>query len=75
MYATGIGLVLNGFQTMDRLSMESGELKQENEKEQEKPKDLPPTHSDPNKRGKFFDKILKKTRDFFDDNDENDDKQ
>lgn len=72
MYATGIGLVLNGFQTMDRLTKESGKNELD-EKEAEKPKDIPPTHSDPNKRGKFFDKILKKTRDFFDDKDETDD--
>jgi cell division protein FtsA len=71
MYATGIGLVLNGFQTMDRLAKESGSVDHEVENEPEKSKDLPPTHSDPNKRGKFFDKILKKTRDFFDDNDDN----
>jgi cell division protein FtsA len=71
MYATGIGLVLNGFQTMDRLFKESGVIEQNNDSEIEKPKDTPSTHSDPNKRGKFFDKILKKTRDFFDDNDEN----
>jgi cell division protein FtsA len=75
MYATGIGLVLNGFQTMDRFTKESGEIEQQDEKESEKPKDLPPTHSDPNKRGKFFDKILKKTKDFFDDNDESEEKE
>lgn len=71
MYATGIGLVLNGFQTMDRLYKESGVIEQNSDSEIEKPKDSPSTHSDPNKRGKFFDKILKKTRDFFDDNDDN----
>ena len=74
MYATGIGLVLNGFQTMDRFSIESGDIKENGETEQEKQKDIPPTHSDPNKRGKFFDKILRKTRDFFDDNDDNEQK-
>jgi len=74
MYATGIGLVLNGFQTMDRFAIESGDVKENGETEQEKQKDIPPTHSDPNKRGKFFDKILRKTRDFFDDNDDNEQK-
>jgi cell division protein FtsA len=74
MYATGIGLVLNGFQTMDRYAIESGDVKENRESEQEKQKDIPPTHSDPNKRGKFFDKILRKTRDFFDDNDDNEQK-
>jgi cell division protein FtsA len=68
MYATGIGLVLNGFQTMDRLYRESGEVKQKDEKESESPKDLPPTHSDPNKS-------LKKTKDFFDDNDDDEGKE
>ena len=69
MFATGIGLVLNGFQTMDRLAKERGEVEQE-EKEQDEPI-KPTTHSDVDKRGKFFDKILKKTRNFFDDNDDN----
>jgi hypothetical protein len=56
---------------MDRLAKESGVSVQESdEKELEKQKDVT-THSDPNKRGKFFDKILQKTKDFFDDKDEN----
>jgi cell division protein FtsA len=69
MFATGIGLVLNGFQTMDRLNKESGSTIEE--PQLEKPNEIPPTHSDPNKRGKFFDKILQKTKDFFDDRDDN----
>jgi cell division protein FtsA len=69
MYATGIGLVLNGFQKMDGLSKESDGSTLD--PIDPKPTEIPPTHSDPNKRGKFFDRILKKTKDFFDDNEEN----
>ena len=72
MYSTGIGLVLNGFQKMDLLAKEITEVEQENEKESEKLKDVT-THSDPNKRGKFFDKILQRTKDFFDDKDDKED--
>ena len=70
MFATGIGLVLNGFQNLDLTANESGEFEIDINDQPEKPKDIS-THSDPNKRGKFFDKILKKTKDFFDDSEEN----
>lgn len=51
-YATGIGLVMKGFET----AKESVSLTEQEE--------TVTGHSDPEKRGGFFDKILKSTRDF-----------
>ncbi len=52
-YATGIGLVMKGFETA-----------KESVKMSETQEEIVTGHSDPEKRGGFFDKILKSTRDF-----------
>ena len=52
-YATGIGLVMKGFETA-----------KESVKMSETQEEVVTGHSDPEKRGGFFDKILKSTRDF-----------
>jgi cell division protein FtsA len=57
MYSTGIGLVLQGFQKIEN--------KQQVQEEQ--PKDSVSTHSDPRKRGSFFEKLLPSVKEFFTD--------
>lgn len=52
LFATGIGLVIKGLQTMDRLQEPSTNVK---------------GHSDDDKKGSFFDSIMKKGRQFFED--------
>lgn len=52
-YATGIGLVMKGFETA-----------KESVKMSDTQEETVTGHSDPEKRGGFFDKILKSTRDF-----------
>jgi cell division protein FtsA len=52
-YSTGIGLVMKGFETA-----------KESVKMSDTQDEVVTGHSDPEKRGGFFDKILKSTRDF-----------
>lgn len=68
-YSTGIGLVLNGFQTMERLEISADTVEKKTETTEKLPETK--THSNPNKRGAFFEKILQRTKEFFDDKDDN----
>lgn len=57
MFSTGIGLVLQGFKKFEN----NNTIDELNSKEQIK------KHSDPEKRGNFFEKLLTKTKEFFTD--------
>lgn len=61
-YATGIGLVIKGFQKLDRKGLTEAEL---NNKKKNKVKG----HSEKTK-GSFFEKIISQTRDWFEETDE-----
>ena len=58
MFATGIGLVLQGFKKLDNIkdSVDITSIKEEVTK-----------HSNRERRGTFFDKFLNKTKEFFTD--------
>lgn len=62
MYATGIGLVIKGFETAEKANIEK-ELNTNTKAKKVK------THSDPEKKGSFFDAILKKVPNIFADED------
>jgi cell division protein FtsA len=75
MYATGIGLVLKGFESMESLQpweqatavqQEEATREQQVAEKQEKIK----THSNPDRKGEFFDRILGPVRKFFDDSED-----
>ena len=75
MYATGIGLVLKGFESMEALqpweqatAVQQDEATREQQvaEKQEKIK----THSNPDRKGEFFDRILGPVRKFFDDSED-----
>ena len=75
MFATGIGLVLKGFESVEALKpWEEGALTQDKEPatqaqisdKEEKIK----THSNAERRGEFFDRILGPVRKFFDDSED-----
>lgn len=75
MFATGIGLVLKGFESVEALKpWEDGALTQDKEpatqeqisNKEEKIK----THSNAERRGEFFDRILGPVRKFFDDSED-----
>ncbi len=55
MFSTGIGLVLQGFKKLESKDNTIDDLNRDQAK----------THSNPDKRGGFFDKILIKTKEFF----------
>jgi cell division protein FtsA len=63
MYSTGIGLVIKGFETAEKANTEK-ELNTANAKAKKVK-----THSDPEKKGSFFDAILKKVPNIFADED------
>jgi len=63
MYATGIGLVLKGFEEFEK------KFKEQSVPQEVTTKSEVAGHSVKQKRGSFFDKILPKVKDFFDDND------
>lgn len=63
MYATGVGLVLKGFEELEK------KYKNEAPVEEEVTKAEVANHSEKEKRGSFFDKILPKVKGFFEDND------
>lgn len=63
MYATGIGLVLKGFEEFER------KFKAEPQAQETTLKSEVAGHSEKEKRGSFFDKILPKVKGFFEDND------
>lgn len=63
MYATGVGLVLKGFEELEK------KYKNEAPVEEEVAKAEVANHSEKEKRGSFFDKILPKVKGFFEDND------
>jgi len=63
MYATGIGLVLKGFEEYEK------KFKTESELQEVYTKTEVVGHSVKEKRGRFFDKIIPKVKDFFDDSD------
>jgi hypothetical protein len=65
MYATGVGLVLRGFQALKAAAPD--EVKQapiDGETEIEKP--IVTGHSDPKKQANWIEKLLEKTRQIFD---------
>ena len=62
MYATGVGLVLKGFEELEK------KYKNEAPAEQEVTKAEVANHSEKERRGSFFDKILPKVKGFFEDN-------
>jgi predicted transcriptional regulator len=75
MFATGIGLVLKGFESVEALKpWEEGAITQDKEPtsqaqisdKEEKIK----THSNAERRGEFFDRILGPVRKFFDDSED-----
>ena len=61
MFSTGIGLVLQGFKKLENKNIEVVSEDKEDKKDHVK------KHSDPEKRGNFFDKLLLKTKLFFTD--------
>jgi len=63
MYATGIGLVLKGFEEYEK------KFKTEPELQEMYTKTEVVGHSVKEKRGRFFDKIIPRVKDFFDDSD------
>jgi cell division protein FtsA len=63
MYATGIGLVLKGFEEFDK------KFKAEPQPQEATTKTEVVGHSEKERRGSFFDKILPKVKGFFEDND------
>ena len=63
MYATGLGLVLKGFEEFER------KFKAEPRVQETTLKSEVAGHSEKEKRGSFFDKILPKVKGFFEDND------
>jgi len=62
MYATGVGLVLKGFEELEK------KYKNEAPAEEEVTKAEVANHSEKERRGSFFDKILPKVKGFFEDN-------
>ncbi|MGV3630056.1 MAG: cell division protein FtsA [Bacteroidota bacterium] len=62
MYSTGIGLVIKGFETAEKATTEK-EINTHTKAKKVK------THSDPEKKGSFFDAILKKVPNIFADED------
>ena len=61
MYATGIGLVIKGFENAEKTSSDKEPAHTKTKKVK--------THSDPEKKGSFFDAILKKVPNIFADED------
>ncbi|HQI44841.1 MAG TPA: cell division protein FtsA [Bacteroidales bacterium] len=68
MYATGVGLVLKGFEKMEKQDYQEPVKETVNENPKEKKKVS--THSNKTK-GSFFDKIFTKGKEFFEDEDSN----
>lgn len=65
MYSTGIGLVIKGFEGVEKKAAPTTNTKTETGKNVKAAKG----HSDPDKKGSFFDTIMKKVPNFFTDED------
>jgi len=75
MFATGIGLVLKGFETVESAlpwEQPKSVSNETNEEQDEKSQEKIITHSNIERRGKFFDRILDPVKRFFNDDDDQD---